>query len=263
MSARDWAYEYSDDSPSELEPFPSSSAARSPLLLTAADVVEELRLAEEMPESERLHWPSSPLAKKAQFPLELGGGGTGREGSRGWTQPQGGVFSETEYENADSEYNGGVFSETESQLGAASPETRFLRRPRLIYPGGVDLGEDWTARLLDSELDLANDSERRRRPRRRRSELDYLCLDGGHDADIDSVASSRASSRVFFDESARLPFPRRSLHSLRSSTNSLPRLGPAVESPSDGDWDGAARLKQLTSDIQQSFGRYPLASFQP
>src|SRR5438552_2538967 len=51
--------------------------------------------------------------------------------------------------------------------------------------------------------------------------LDYLGLDPGHEADIDSVASSRYSSRIFFDKSAKFPFPRIARpQSLQSSTRS-------------------------------------------
>lgn len=121
------------------------------------------------------------------------------------------------------------------------------------------------------------------------SALDYLDL--GHEADIDSVCSSISSSRVFFDESLRYPFPRHhngrrsksaqsfgyeneyeNIAAARSSCNGY-RVVPTGEQMSDmeidyfdaeEDDDGVdplTAMHKLTNDIRQNFGDYKLASF--
>jgi hypothetical protein len=128
-------------------------------------------------------------------------------------------------------------------------------------------------------------------PHQQSSTLDYLGLDTGHEADIDSVCSSVSSSRVFFDESLRYPFPRQ--HQRRSKSaksfgyeNEYENIAAAPSAanggagaafyrmPSelsdmdidyfDADEDGVdplTAMHRLTNDIRQNFGDYKLATF--
>jgi hypothetical protein len=120
------------------------------------------------------------------------------------------------------------------------------------------------------------------------SSLDYLGLDPGHEADIDSVCSSRASSRVFFDESLRFPFPQGgpaiTMTTSRKSIgydseydnfrNGLSQDGvfrvPSQISDMEIDFfdadegdpiDPLDEMRKLARDIKQNFGEFNLASF--
>lgn len=125
------------------------------------------------------------------------------------------------------------------------------------------------------------------------SSLDYLGLDPGHEADIDSVCSSRASSHVFFDESLRFPFPQsRASQSAVTRRKSIgydseyDNFGGGLSSQDGGgifrvpsqisdmeiDFFDANNgdspianpldeMRKLTSDIKQNFGEFSLASF--
>uniref|UniRef100_A0A915JEB2 adenylate cyclase n=1 Tax=Romanomermis culicivorax TaxID=13658 RepID=A0A915JEB2_ROMCU len=238
--------------------------------------------------------------------------------------------SETEYENAASDYNNttnghlGTFSETESQQLSCSPETHFLRAPRLLIPGGVDRNRIsvTASRAVTHGRRYADDdsvlmvkkfmggSSMVRNPAcqsRASSIIDYLSIDTGHEGDVDS-ASSRCSSRYFDDLSPTLSFyyrvHRNNLFRNFSTTNrrrGQNSIGPSIadayiedagfaakstpllfktnnnygyhESESEyenyeGRCDGPMvaqmtnqNLRQLTDDIQKSFGVCRLASF--
>uniref|UniRef100_A0A914WU16 adenylate cyclase n=1 Tax=Plectus sambesii TaxID=2011161 RepID=A0A914WU16_9BILA len=190
--------------------------------------------------------------------------------------------AQTEYENADSDY---PCSETESQLRGCSPDTQMMNRGRLhglayaSTPGEKRHSKD------DSAIGSAHPFARYRSPS---SNLDYLGLDPGHEADIDSLCSSRASSRVFFDESLRCPFPQtRRPTSMSASRKSIGydseydnfRNGLSQEGvfrvPSqisdmeidffDVDEDSPINpldeMRKLARDIKQNFGDFKLASF--
>ncbi len=186
------------------------------------------------------------------------------------------LFSETEYENADSDY---PFSETESQLLAASPETRFLRSTRLVVPKWSYPAERPADPVTQDDSVIGVSPLLFHRQTNLLSSLDYLGLDPGHEADIDSLASSRCSSRVFFDESAKFPFPQMRRNNGPSDSDYDNSFRPGLwslppQQVSDMEIDifddkeqsrkelsTATGIQKLTSDIKKSFGEYKLASF--
>lgn len=152
----------------------------------------------------------------------------------------------------------------------------------------IENGLRWILGRVDDATDciaLSGSAFMRRTPN---SNLDYLGLDPGHEADIDSVCSSRASSRVFFDESLRFPFPQSGrANGMTSSRKSIGydseydnfRNGLSQDNvfrvPSqisdmeidffdaddDAPLDPLDEMRKLARDIKQSFGDFKLASF--
>lgn len=200
-----------------------------------------------------------------------------RSGGRGTKK----LFSETEYENADSDY---PFSETESQLLSVSPQTRFLRSARLAVVPNWNLSPDKPAEPVTQDDSVIGVSPLAfRRQNHFLSSLEYLALDPGHDADIDSLASSRCSSRIFFDESAIYPFPQMRQNSApvgidedseyeNSYRPGILSLHPQPVSDMEIDFfdepEEAGKpeatsngIQKLASDIKKSFGEFKLASF--
>lgn len=247
------------------------------------------------------------------------------------------VFSETEYENAESDM---PFSETDSQLLSCSPETRMLHSTRLLVPGvnlALDspVGSPYAVTSPPGAIAVMNPMAFRDdtvllhqrfgtkfmngaasinaslADFSRYASLEYLALDAGHEADIDSL-SSRCSSRVQFDDyklqlKQQRPFFQPSAITAFSQYKSPltnQRRGPQTNSASgpvangrstkgyDSEYDNyrpgmrsdeeffrpeaisdledldyfgpdgaAAGLRQLTEDIQKSFGDFKLTSF--
>lgn len=115
------------------------------------------------------------------------------------------MFSETEYDNAESDH---ALSESEFVSGNFSPESRMLRQPRLLVPGyNLSVIDNATEPLFqprftrdDSCVDIMfGPGSLRRKALGSLQSLDYLGIDTGNEADVDSLASSRCSSRMFSD----------------------------------------------------------------
>lgn len=204
------------------------------------------------------------------------------------------LFSETEYENVESDC---PFSETESQRFSCSPETRFLRATRLLVPGvnltasspGNCANSYSTKSVFRDDTAFVKRSGVSPRPDTGMAALDYLGLDTGHEADIDSM-SSRCSSQVLDDRSPTFSFYK-ILHSSNPSTRNIPPRKENKNKDYDSEYDNyrpgmlsdeeffrpepvsdmeidffgqdnaTAGLRKLTEDIQKSFGNFQLASF--
>lgn len=204
-------------------------------------------------------------------------------------------FSETDYENF--EENCSDYGGTSSKL---SPESRLLRRPRLLVPGYnlslVSNSGPLFPSKDDSFLELASLLNRRGGSGSQDySTLDYLGIDDrGHEADYESSLSSRCSSDRLWDEflglksqdfvfqAQRLPPAKISRSAAAMGQLSVPdseydNFRPGMRSdeeifhaepPSDveiseefGAEDAKAlaqSLRQVTADIQKSFGQYDL-----
>lgn len=204
------------------------------------------------------------------------------------------LFSETEYENVESDC---PFSETESQRFSCSPETKFLRATRLLVPGvnltasspgNVFCPSFPSKSMFLDDTALVKSSGSLPRGSTRMAALDYLGLDTGHEADIDSM-SSRCSSQVFDDRSPTFSLYQ-ILHGNSSARNAAARkdvktkdydseydnyrpgmlsdeefFRPEPVSDMEIDFFGQDNatdgLRKLTEDIQKSFGNFQLASF--